>query len=505
MLAPSHALPEREYLGRRPDEVFGDLGRELLSVCQEVLSDGIPVSEVERFASAAAQPTLMCHWLISAAPVTLEGRRVGMTFVVQDITSRKRAEQRTAFLARAGEILDSSLDFRLTLERVARLAVPEIADWCSISMLNDSGHVHRLAVAHADPEKDRQAQELLERESLSLAAPAGAASVMRDGATQVIDDFTDALLIESLHDPISREIVRGLGLRSSISVPLVARGRLLGAISLLSATAYRFDAGDVQLAEELARRAAVNIDNSRLYTEHTRIAHTLQQGLHPGPLPPIPGLRLASRYRPAGELNEVGGDFYDAYLRSADEWLVAIGDVTGHGARAAATTAMIRYTLRAAALHPGSTSALLHEVNRAMLAQEADYCTLALLSIRSSPSGPPAMTICLAGHPRPLLLSGRAGVQEVGMPGTMLGAFEDLQLVETPLALAPGDVLLLYTDGLTDSARWDPADLQDWLAGAQTGDLEALLTDLEHAATGGAARRLHDDIAVLALQTRSED
>jgi len=111
---------------------------------------------------------------------------LGASCVVQDITARKRAEYRAAFLAHAGEILDSSLDYRQTLERIARLAVPDIADWCSISMLDDRGQMYRLAIAHADPVRNSTAQELIEREALPQGAPAGAASVMRTAATQII-------------------------------------------------------------------------------------------------------------------------------------------------------------------------------------------------------------------------------------------------------------------------------------------------------------------------------
>jgi GAF domain-containing protein len=125
---------------------------------------------------------------------------------------------------------------------------------------------------------------------------------MHTAHTQLVEEFPDELLTRSLQDRRSHEIVRALGLGSSISVPLIARGRMLGAISLVSETRFRFDATDVELGEELARRAAVSIDNARLYTEHRRIAHRLQASLLPQQLPNIPGLRLAARYRPAGEL-----------------------------------------------------------------------------------------------------------------------------------------------------------------------------------------------------------
>lgn len=501
-LAALGSAPATACIGRTPTEVLGDLGARLQGICRGVLDKQQPVAEAELTTVTATDRGAARHWLVSCRPAALEPGVWGVSCVVQDITGLKRAEQRAAFLAHAGEILDSSLDYRQTLARVARLAVPDIADWCSISMLDEHGRMYRLAVAHRDAAKDRLGQELIEREALPADAPAGAASAMRAARTQVLEDFPDALLTRSLRDPRSRAIVRALGLGSSISVPLIARGKILGAISLLSETRFRFDATDVELAEELARRAAVSIDNARLYTEHTRIAHTLQASLLPQRLPEIPGLRLAARYRPVGELNEVGGDFYDVYLRSTGEWLVVIGDVTGHGAKAAATTALIRYTLRAAALHPGATVTLLHELNRAMLTQDAGLCTVALLSIRVPITNPIELSVCLAGHPPPLMLRASGEITEVGAPGTMLGYVPDPDLSEIPVRFAVGDTMLLYTDGLTDAAppRSGHAELLHWLRSGASDDLDALLARLETRALKTADGRPRDDIALLALR-----
>ena len=505
-LAKLDGVRVEDHLGRTPAEVLGDVGELLAEHCRRVLDLGAPEAEIELAAATATDPGVTRDWLVSCAPVTLDHRVLGVSCVVQEITARKRAAGRSAFLARAGEILDSSLDYRQTLQRVARLAVPDVADWCSISMLNERGQMYRLAVAHFDPARDRLAQDLIEREALPDDAPAGAAAVMQTGTTQVIEAFSDDLLVDSLKDERSHEIVRTLGLGSSVSVPLVARGRMLGAISLLREAAFGFDPEDVRLAEELARRAAVSIDNARLYTEHSRIAHTLQAGLLPRSLPTIPGLELAARYRPTGELNEVGGDFYDVYLRRAGEWLVVIGDVTGKGAKAAATTALIRYTLRAAALRPGSAGELLGELNRAMLAQDATFCTIALVSIRPTAWGAAELSLCVAGHPSPLLLQVDGGSRAIGTHGTMLGYVEHPELTETRVELEPGDILLLYTDGLTEAAPpgWTDAELRDRLRACTRDDLAVLLAELEAAAVATAAGHPRDDIALLALRAAPE-
>jgi serine phosphatase RsbU (regulator of sigma subunit) len=324
---------------------------------------------------------------------------------------------------------------------------------------------------------------------------------MQNAKTQVVEDFTEELLVQSLDDTRSQEIVRTLGIGSAISVPLIARGRTLGAISLIGERPGRFDGDDVRLAEELASRAAVSIDNARLYTEHTRIARTLQAGLKPQSLPSIPGLELATRYRPAGELIEVGGDFYDAYLRPTGEWLIAIGDVTGKGAEAAATTALVRYTLRAAAQQPGSLSKLLTALNLAMLDQGADFCTIGLIGIRPSGSSPTQATICLAGHPLPILI--RAGnALAIGTPGTLLGYVPDARFTETRISLPSEEILLLYTDGLTDATApgWTQDELYRRVNDCSTDELDDLLAQLEDQAVEAAGGHPRDDIAMLAIR-----
>ena len=278
-------------------------------------------------------------------------------------------------------------------------------------------------------------------------------------------------------------------------------GRTLGAISLIGAVPGRFDSEDVKLAEELASRAAISIDNASLYTEHTRIARTLQAGLKPQSLPHIPGLDLATRYRPAGELIEVGGDFYDAYLRPTGEWLIVIGDVTGKGAEAAATTALVRYTLRAAAQQPGSPSDLLTALNAAMLDQRADFCTIGLIGIRASESPFTEATACLAGHPLPILLRDGDALP-IGTPGTLLGYVPDARFTETRISLLDEEILLLYTDGLTDATApgWTHEELHRRVSGCRTDQLDGLLAQLEDQAIEAADGHPRDDIAMLAIR-----
>jgi len=281
--------------------------------------------------------------------------------VTEDITERKRIEEAQRFLAEAGTTLSSSLDYRTTLARVARLAVPYLADWCVVDILKEEdGSLDRLAVAHQDPEKVALVHELQRRYPPDPDASRGVGQVLRTGRPELVPKIPESLLEEAARDAEHRKILQGLGLKSYMIVPLVARGRTLGVISLVSAeSGRRYGQAELELAEELARRAALAVDNARLYKGRTQVARTLQEGLLPSRLPKVPGVEVGLRYLSAGEV-DVGGDFYDVFeTRMVDQngsskplsssWGVVIGDVVGKGAEAATVLASARYTIRALA------------------------------------------------------------------------------------------------------------------------------------------------------------
>jgi PAS domain S-box-containing protein len=199
----------------------------------------------------------------------------GLSVYFQDVTERKQAEEEIRrseeaqrFLAEASSVLSSSLEYRKTLSSVARLAVPTLADWCAVDILEDDGHVDRLAVEHPDPEKVRMAYELERRYPPDPDAPGGLHQVLRTGEPEMMAEIPADLVQRAARDERHRELLRKLDLRSYMVVPLVTRGRTLGAISFVSAeSGRRYGEADLQLAEELARRAALAVDNARLYEE----------------------------------------------------------------------------------------------------------------------------------------------------------------------------------------------------------------------------------------------
>jgi PAS domain S-box-containing protein len=197
-----------------------------------------------------------------------EGDIIGASTIARDITERKHTEEALRFLAEAGEALSSSLDYRVTLSRVARLAVHGLADWCAVDVLAEDGTLEQLAVAHQDPEKVALAHELRRHYPPDPDAPQGALQVLRSGQPEFYPEISSDMLLAAARDAEHLRLMRGLGFTSVIIVPLVARGQTLGVITLVTAeSGRRYEQADFKLAEDLARRAAVAVDNARLYQE----------------------------------------------------------------------------------------------------------------------------------------------------------------------------------------------------------------------------------------------
>jgi serine phosphatase RsbU (regulator of sigma subunit)/PAS domain-containing protein len=513
------ALVDRDLSLVRVNETFAafDAGashRELAVAYRHVLDTGEAV--LDRDLSTASPDGQRRHWNASFTPVPhADGSITSVIVTVVDVTERRalldaerEARSRADFLARAGAILDASLDYEETLRSVAQIAVPEIADWCAVSVLDDAGVLEEVATAHVDSAKREVARELRRRFPPDPNATTGAVAVARTGQTQYFREITDEILEAAISDHEQLAIVRRLGVRSAVVAALRARGRRFGTLTLASAESGRlFEDADVQLAEELAARAGMAIDNARLYTERTRIAHTLQARLLPERLPDIPDVVVAARYRAAGELNEVGGDFYDVFPRSSTEWALVVGDVSGKGAEAASVTALARYTLRAAALESARPSDALRRLNTAVLDDDTSQFATAALAYFAK-AGPDGLDVrlSLAGHPAPAIVRRDGAVESAGRFGMMVGLREDPVLHDAELRIGPGDVLLLYTDGASEAGpRGQP--LGEPGIAAVLGELagqppQAIVDAIERAAVAAQPGDPRDDIALLAIAIR---
>jgi serine phosphatase RsbU (regulator of sigma subunit)/PAS domain-containing protein len=496
-----------ECVGCPLDVLLGERGGELEPLCRRVLETGEPLLDHDVTWGAR-------HYVVSCTPVRTEGAIAGVGLVTIDVTERRRlldreraASRRSAFLARAGEILESSLDLGTTLRNVARIAVPDIADWCAIHLLEDNGQVSLAAIAHADPTRERLAWEIDERWPTTPEDPHGVPAVILSGQGQAGSEVTDEQLQQAAVDEDHLEHLRALGAGSYVITPLRAAGRIFGAISFVADAAHRaLTPEDVDLAEEVARRAGLAIENARLYTERSRIAHTLQSELLPARLPHIPGASVAVRYRAAGELNEVGGDFYDVFERRDGTWALVIGDVSGKGAEAAAVTALARHTVRTASLQPATSTDLLATLNEALMTQRAgtEFCTVCVATLDPPGPGGATLRLALGGHPPALVLRASGAVEAHGAPGTLIGVFPDPDLVESELTLGPGDVVLLYTDGVTEAgpagAEIGEDGLQRLLGELHGRTPEQIVAAVERAAVEIQDGQSRDDIALIALR-----
>ncbi|HET9719291.1 MAG TPA: GAF domain-containing SpoIIE family protein phosphatase [Solirubrobacteraceae bacterium] len=417
------------------------------------------------------------------------------------MTDVKRAEVTQRLLAEAGRELSSSLDYEQTLQQVARLAVPDFADWCGVRVRGAGDLLDQVAVAHVDPDRVAVAREFGERYPSRLSDAGGVAEVIRTGQPLVVH-ISEELLAASNAGPEQIDFVRQLEMRSLLIVPLAVAGQPpIGALSLVRAESGRtFTDDDLTVALELGRRAGTAVENARLYTERSRIATTLQQSLLPPALPDLPGFRLASLYRAAGAQNDVGGDFYDVFSVPLG-WVAVVGDVAGRGAEAAALTSLARYTLRTASRLLDDPLAAVQQLNLALIERPQLSLVSVCYVLIGERDGKVTAQVILAGHPPAYRL--RHGEPEpVGGFAPFLGLGDAEGWRVSSIELEAGDQLILYTDGVTDtigeSERFGELRLVETLrGGAGAEDSVRRVSDaLQRFARGPQA----DDTAVLAVE-----
>ncbi|HWB68441.1 MAG TPA: GAF domain-containing SpoIIE family protein phosphatase [Solirubrobacterales bacterium] len=416
----------------------------------------------------------------------------------------RRISRRLQALDEIARVSDASDSLAEALAGVSEVIVPHLADFCMIDVIAE-GQVRRATVRVADGGPAGVERGLAER------TPSLPEGMVRDesGAARrprFFERVSDEDLSALAHDPDDLDFLRGIGVRSVLTVVLRARGRVTGALTFgVAWSRRRYRRSDARFATTLSGRIALALDNAGLFSDLERaeraraeIAETLQRGLLPPPLPHIPGWSMAAMYRPAGAENEVGGDFYDAFP-VAGGWMLIIGDVTGRGARAASITAQARYTLRTAAALTGDPLVALATLNRALLARrDSSLCSVAAFSLSADPSH--AVRVAVAGHPPPLLVDGET-VSEQAPAGPVLGALADATWSLGRVRMTTGQQLVVVTDGITEASspegRFGEERLRAELAGVSSPvravrRLEAAL----HAFTNG---RFEDDAAILAI------
>jgi serine phosphatase RsbU (regulator of sigma subunit)/ketosteroid isomerase-like protein len=448
--------------------------------------------------------------MISVAAIALVVVLVAAVVTTLAVVQVRRVNRRFQVLDEITRVAEGGGSLEETLDKLAAVIVPELGDFCAIDLIED-GRVRRAATRVSGPDAEEIRAKLAAR-TPALQERIATAAAHEHQEPVFFEYVSEEDLRAVAEDEEDLEFLRSMRIRSGVTVELRARGRPTGLLSFgISHSGRPLRRGDVQFASVLAGRVAQALDNAGLFSslerserERAEIAETLQRGLLPPPLPHIPGWSVAATYRPAGAENQIGGDFYDAF-HIAGGWMVVIGDVTGRGAHAAAITAHARYTLRTAAALTGDPVVALRTLNRELLARRGTaLCSVAAMALSDDPREP--LQLAIAGHPLPLLVDGDA-VVEASEPAPVLGAFPGDAWTAAATTVAPGQQLVLVTDGVTEALgaddRFGEERLRAELAGITSPARAAQrIEGALHEFTGGG---LEDDAAIVAIAPASAD
>lgn len=417
---------------------------------------------------------------ISTAPLRDEHERVaGAVSVFDDITEEHRDRRTLGWLAAAARLLDRPHAIDARIEELLRLLVEDFADGAMLYVCQPGGELAaRFAVAR-EQALERTLRELAAREARDVPRGHPAASAIGAGAPSVLRTGAEA-------GEAACAWLEQAGARTAALVPIVRASVGIGCLAFVQAGERVFDERDIEALRILSGRVGLALENARLYAEQHQVATLLQRDLLPPALPDWTGLELASIHRPARSAADVGGDFIDAF-EAAGRQVLVVGDVSGKGVEAAATTALVRHAVRAAIRSGALGREGLALVNEALL-QDApgdQFCTLAWAELRRE-GGRFVARLAAAGHPPPLVVRSGGAVETTAAHGTLLGFYEQVSAHTAEVALGPGDALVLYTDGVTEARRQDGSLLE----------IEGLRRALEE----GAARAAGGDGLIAAIE-----
>jgi serine phosphatase RsbU (regulator of sigma subunit) len=365
-----------------------------------------------------------------------------------------------------------------------------------------------LVIAHDDSRQSAEAEQLIKRSPVGLNDPFGVGAVIRTGRPQTYEDITEEILTGAARTPDHLDLLRRLSLGPAITVPLTARRRTIGAITLANQRPRPLPSDISTLAGEVAGRFANHIDNARSFRHQARLARTLQASLLPPTLPDIPGVELAARYAAGSAGLDVGGDFYDVFRLDTHRSVIVLGDVCGRGVDAATTASLVRHTFRSAAISETSPATIVSHLNEVLLRQqeagryEPRFCT-AVVAALAVAGGAVSITLAVAGHPLPILRRVDGTVSTVGSAGFLVGVDEGAHVTETRILLLPGDALVCYTDGVTERRNGDTFYELDRLmhtVAMAPGTADGLAGAVEDSVLAFAPDPPGDDLAILVLQ-----
>jgi PAS domain S-box-containing protein len=429
---------------------------------------------------------------------------VGASVVARDITAEVRRRKAQDFLVAASRDFDASLDPSETARNIVHTVVPQLAEVCVIDFVRADGWIGDSVVAAAEPGAAERLEEIRRESPLDPAGEHPVAQVLRQGRPMIWRDLTAPDVASQVaQNEAHRRLMEDTGYNSAAVVALAARGRTLGALSFLHASRdLRYDSSDLEFLSELADRAAIALDNARLYRERDLVAKNLQRGLRPPRPPEVPGLEISVVFEAAGEGIEVGGDFYDV-LPTDDGCWILIGDVAGKGSAAAGVSVAVRHSVRGLTREIDEPEEVLARVNELLLEGTSlnDFATAVLIRMRAGPEGW-RLALASAGHPPAVHVTADGPVQMGG--GGVLGAWADAPLERSEATVAPGETLVLCTDGWFEAGPSEShrppealADVALALSGLELGELTERLRQDVVSRSGGSLR---DDVVLLAVR-----
>jgi len=411
--------------------------------------------------------------------------------------AQEQLGQVSAFFARAARVLAEGNDLADTLERLAGVALPALGDICLVDVTDEEGGITRMVARHRDPSRQSLVDRLRTHYPPVPLGPHPAAFVIRTGTTRWSTEMSDDFLAETTQNEDHLALTKALGFRSYISVPLHSGGDMLGCLTLVSVT-RRFETDDVSFAEELADQVAAVVQKARRYDIAARTSHILQSNLLPSRLPDMRGLEIHTRYVTASDILEVGGDFYDVVPITSERVAFMIGDVAGHDRDAAALMGQLRSAARTLAGRVGSPADLITALQQSWERLDFDRIATGIFGQIDVTNG--EMVMASAGHYPPLLLQ-HDGTRYVPVePSPPLGV-PGAEPVDWHGQLEPGDVLLLFTDGLIDERNKGTEVSMEELA-ATAGHLGGMigLSELCDRVVATLPSDRVDDVALLALR-----
>src|ERR1700742_3719297 len=498
-------LPDEAIIGHRPKEIDSGVDAALIerTLADQVIGRGVPATDVHLELTLAGERRIL-SW--SVYPVMENGQVLGAVCCFRDITGPVPSlRQAHALLERAGRQIGTTLDIHRTAAELADLAVPELADRVTVGLLDqvlqgedlprpDPGilRFRRVAVRDATT-RGKVGFEVGDLITAPLTSPTSSAvwrgePLRARNRAEIGRRFT--------HVPGYADALLARGVHTAMAVPLIARGVTLGVASFARAEHPEpYGEADVRLASDLAARAAVSIDNARLYTREHTTAVTLQRSLLPRNIPQVPGLEIAHRYQPASRTAEVGGDWFDVIALKDGRAALVVGDVTGHGIHAAALMGQLRTTTAALARLGCPPEQIMGQLDRVVAGHGDETGATCLYAHYDPASGRCRLTS--AGHLPPALRHPDGTVDFIDVPGgVMLGAGHS-RYPATDTQLPPGSVLALYTDGLIEHPGQDIGTGMARLARVLTASPARSLNHLCDTVLASLGTRARDDIALL--------